>query len=363
MNNSRITKIREFLTKNAIDTMVVSSVSNIFYLTGISHFSKEEREAYLLITQTNAYFFTTSLYFEEVEKRVSGFILDKIGRNASFVNLLLNICKKENLRNIGFEEHDIRYFEYFWMQKVTKKLTPLSLNIRMEKDADEIAKIQKACSMGDAAFEHAVKQIKEGITEKEIVIAIELFLKQHNADISFRPIVSFGKNTSMPHYESSPDRKLQKNEPILIDMGAKIEGYCSDMTRTFFFGKPTDEQIKIYNTVLESQQKAIEYITNQLKNGAEIKANDVDTISRDYIIKKGYASIPHSLGHGIGIDVHESPSLSPSSETVLKSGMVFSIEPGIYLPDVMGVRIEDLVVIENNSLRILTLSSKEIIVL
>lgn len=378
----RIEKLRELLKEKDLDAVVVSSVSNIFYLTGISHFSKEEREAYLLITKTNAYFFTTSLYVEEVQKRVTGFEIQRIGRDEPFVKLLKAICEKETLGNIGFEEHDIRYFEYFWMQKGTKQLTPLSLNIRMEKDAMEIEKIQKACDMGDKAFAYAVKQVKLGVSEKDIVTAIELFLKQHNADISFRPIVAFGENTSMPHYESSPDRVLQPKEPILIDMGAKVDGYCSDMTRTFFFGEPTEKQREIYQIVLESQQKAIAYIMSSLQDSGSPKrtsllqegaagmtASNVDKIARDYIISKGYPTIPHSLGHGIGIDVHESPRLSPSSDETLKNGMVFSLEPGIYLQNDMGVRIEDLAVIENlpdgrqAKLRILTLSKRELVVL
>ncbi|HSW89197.1 MAG TPA: aminopeptidase P family protein [Candidatus Saccharimonadales bacterium] len=375
MNNSRIEKVRNFLTTKKLDAMIVSSVSNIFYLSGISHFSKDEREAYLLITMQNTYFFTTSLYMEEVKRKVEGFILQQIGRDQSFEDVLEKICQKEKLEAIGFEEQDIRYAEYAWIAEVTENLSPVSLNIRVQKDSDEIEKIQKACDMGDKAFTHALSQIKRGISEKDIQIQIELFLKQHNADISFRPIVAFGANSSMPHYESSADRKLENNECVLIDMGAKVAGYCSDMTRTVFFGEPTKEQKDMYQTVLESQQKAIELLSsswqrsksriNNVNDSIQTKmtASNVDKIARDYIISKGYPPIPHSLGHGIGIDVHEPPSISPNSDIVLRPGMVFSIEPGIYIPDFMGVRIEDLVVIERESLRILTLSSKEIIVL
>src|SRR5205085_237895 len=203
---------------------------------------------------------------------------------------------------------------------------------------------------------------------------IELFIKKQGADISFRPIVAFGANASMPHYESSDKRKLKLNECILIDMGAKVDGYCSDMTRTVFFGKPTEEEQKIYETVLESQKRAIDYINSAIASmssrpsevrtsggislqqtaklqqntsitsdakrsldyaksdlaplGTTLFAKEVDTIAREYIISQGYPSIPHSLGHGIGIDVHEPPSLNPNSETPLQEGMVFSIEPG-----------------------------------
>ncbi|HSW96712.1 MAG TPA: aminopeptidase P family protein, partial [Candidatus Saccharimonadales bacterium] len=346
-----------------LDAVIISSVSNIYYLTGISHFSKDEREAYLLITKQNAYFFTTSLYMEEVKRKVEGFILQQIGRDQSFEDVLEKICQKEKLDAIGFEEHDIRYAEYAWIAEVTENLVPISLNIRVLKDSDEIEKIQKACDMGDKAFSHALSQITRGVSEKDIQIQIELFLKQHNADISFRPIVAFGANSSMPHYESSAERKLENNECVLIDMGAKVDGYCSDMTRTVFFGEPTKEQKDMYQTVLESQQKAIEFLLKDVPSTRYVLAKDVDKITRDYIVSKGYPPIPHSLGHGIGIDVHEPPSLSPNSDVVLRAGMVFSIEPGIYIPDFMGVRIEDLVVIEGESLRILTLSKRELVVL
>jgi Xaa-Pro aminopeptidase len=360
--NNRIQKIQNLLTEKNLDAMLVSSVSNIFYLTGMSHFSKEEREAYVLITKENGYFFTTSLYIEEAKKRVTGFTFETMLRDQPFVLLLKNICQKENITAIGFEEHDIRYFEYYWMAKVVKSLSPLSLNIRLQKNADEIKKIKKACTTGDRAYDHALKQLREGITEKEIQIQIELFLKQHNADIAFRPIVCFGETASMPHHAAG-EKKLKHGDCVLIDMGAKVNDYCSDMTRTVFFGKPTNEQKKIYTIVLKSQQKAIAYINEKIKNNEKIKAIDVDRVAREYIISQGYPEFPHSLGHGIGIDVHEHPSLSMKSETILEPGMVFSIEPGIYLPDFMGVRIEDIVVLEKTGLQILTLSSKEIIVL
>src|SRR5579871_5016841 len=149
------------------------------------------------------------------------------------------------------------------MSKVVKKLQPMSIEIRMQKDVDEITQIKKACEMGDKAFHYALQYLKEGVTEKDIAIHIELFLKQHHADISFRPIVGFGQNSSMPHHESN-DQELKAKDIVLIDMGAKVDGYCSDMTRTVFFGTPSQEAKKIYTTVLTSQQMAIDYITQQL---------------------------------------------------------------------------------------------------
>ena len=360
---NRIEKIRAILEKRQLDALLVSSVSNIFYLTQFSEFSSEEREAYLLISKDKQYIFTDGRYKEAVETDIPNFQLQLITPQTPFVTLLKNICEKEKLDQVGFEENNITFWEYQRIQQTPMELSPLSLHIRMYKDDTEIAAIQKACDLGDKTFAYVLHKIKEGITEKELQIEIELYIKKQGADISFRPIVAFGANASMPHYVSSDKRKLKPNECILIDMGTKVDGYCSDMTRTVFFGKPTEEQTKVYETVLTSQQKAIDYINKRLNTNSTILSKNVDNIARGYINSQSYPSIPHSLGHGTGIDVHEPPSLNPTSEMQLQNGMVFSIEPGIYLPKSIGVRIEDLVAIQNNELTILTLSPKELIVL
>ncbi|MCR4305907.1 MAG: M24 family metallopeptidase, partial [Candidatus Daviesbacteria bacterium] len=192
-------------------------------------------------------------------------------------------------------------------------------------------------------------------------------IRTKGAVISFPTIAAFGKNSSIPHHQTG-NTKLgpesssgREGQVILLDFGVKFENYCSDMTRTIFFGKPTGKQKDIYNEVLESQQKAVDYIKGLIKTGQEIRSAGVDKVARDYILSKGYPSIPHSLGHGIGLEVHEHLSLSPKSKESLKEGMVFSIEPGIYLTDFGGVRIEDLFVYEEKGLRQLTVSPKKII--
>lgn len=223
---------------------------------------------------------------------------------------------------------------------------------RLAKDA--IPSIKKACKLTDAAFKFILKKIKPGISEKEIAFEINDFIKKHGADIAFPSIVAFDKNSVEIHHKPT-DQRLKTKDIILMDFGAKVENYCSDMTRTIFLGKATSEQKKIYQTVLEAQKRAMK----QLNNG--IKASSVDKIARDYIVSQGYPTIPHSLGHGVGLEVHESPRLSPTSNDILKPGMVFSIEPGIYLPNKFGVRIEDLVALEQDGIKILTHSTKALI--
>lgn len=212
------------------------------------------------------------------------------------------------------------------------------------------------------------------MTEKEVARKMELYAKEKDADMSFPTIVAFGPHAAIPHHHTS-DQRLKDHDCILLDFGVRYQEYCSDMTRTIFLGEPTDEQKNVYETVLAAQQKSVEYISKALaschseqsEESRDPSANRpldnrphaaiADRVARKYIESQGFASIPHSLGHGIGLEVHEAPSLSPSSEDTLVDGMVFSIEPGIYLNGKFGVRIEDLFTIQNGKLCQLTHSS------
>jgi len=194
---------------------------------------------------------------------------------------------------------------------------------------------------------------------------LEFFIRRHGADISFPPIVAYGADSAIPHHVPT-NNKLTNNQIVLLDFGVKLNNYCSDMTRTVFFGSASAEHKRIYQTVLEAQKRAIDAFANKVPplrrwNLAKNLAKNIDKVARDYIISKNYKTIPHSLGHGIGLEVHEAPRLSPSSRDILKPGMVFTIEPGIYIPGFGGVRIEDVVALEKSGPRILTYSPKHII--
>lgn len=237
------------------------------------------------------------------------------------------------------------------------------------KNQKEIELIEKACEFADKTFDYILKEIKVGVTEKEISLKIQRFTRKNNAKISFRPVVAFGKNTAEIHHKPN-HKKLKKNNIIMLDFGTKVNNYCSDMTRTIFMGKASEKQKRIYKVVLEAQKKSLDFLNNYYndtyhrsgnKQELDIMAKDVDRIARDYIISQGYPAIPHALGHGIGKKVHEKPKLSPKSKAVLKIGMVFSVEPGIYLKNFGGIRIEDLVVLEEKGPRLLTHSPKNII--
>ena len=383
---ARISKVFSYANEQSLDAILISSVSNIIYLTSYDGFSYFEREAFLVLTQLQGlkhktpgvygYILTDGRYSEAVSK-IPNFNLLEISAKNSLENIFKSLSAK--IKKIGIEENDITVSENKKLKKYFKVFSAKNIqDLRVIKDTSEISKIEKACSLGDKAFEFILKKLKTGVSEKEIAFGIESFIRKSGADISFPPIVAFGKNSSMPHHKTG-NSKLKPNSIILLDFGVKLDNYCSDMTRTVFFGKADEKFKKIYNTVLESQKLAIKTLTGySLRSTANnkklksvvssrstdsriLKASDIDSVARQYIISCGYPTIPHSLGHGIGIEVHESPRLSPTSKVDLLPGMVFSLEPGIYIPGYGGVRIEDLVTIQKNKLEHLTHSPKNLL--
>lgn len=360
--DSRLAHIRKLLQENNHDALLVSSLPAITHLTDFSYFSNIERDAYLLITKNSQYIFTNGLYTNAVKKLLKNISLVEITTQTPFVTHLKQIIIKENIEILGIEEDDLRVHEYKRIISIVKKTKHVSLSaLRITKTAKEIAKIKKACKIGDQAFLYILKQLKPEMTEIQIASLLEIYIKQQGADISFPSIVAFGANAAVPHHKTGKT-KLKKNNLILFDFGVKYNNYCSDMTRTIFFGKATAEQKKMYEIVLKAQQSAIQQYNNEaMKQSKFVYAKNLDNTARSYIIEHGYPSIPHSLGHGIGLELHEAPRLSPTSREILFEGMVFSIEPGIYLPDRFGIRIEDLFAIENGKLIQLTKSSQKLI--
>lgn len=382
MKEDRLSKIKKLLKIESFDALLVSSVPNIIYLTGYNGFSTNEREAYLFIAKNKQYIVTDGRYTEVVYKKVPHFTLIERSTTVSFKQIFQDLAIKHTIKKLGIEEDDITVAEHKTLKSCFNVLKHFNTQeFRIIKHPEEIDRIQKACKIGDKAFQYVLKKLKPGITEKQIAFELESFIKQQDADVSFKTIVAFGSNSSLPHHVTG-NQKLKTNTIVLMDFGVKVYNYCSDITRTIFFGKADQKFKKIYQTVYDAQQKAAEYIysavsrntvtrdlhgispspsasRNDNKNG--VKASTVDKIARDYITSNGFPSIPHSLGHGIGIEVHEAPTLAPNSKDELKPGMVFSIEPGIYIPGFGGIRIEDLVMLENKTVRLLTSTPKNLI--
>ena len=358
--SEKINLIKKKIANMKQDAALISSVANITYLTNYANFSVVEREAFLLITNDDSFILTDGRYKEAVENLNLDFKLIEITTNQTFASILKKFAKQYNIAHLGVESDDLRLSEYQTLSKHFSKISDLNLKQhRSIKSPWEIEQIRKACRLTDDTFNFFLKKITSGISEKELASKIELYIKNHNGDLAFETIVAFGKNSSIPHHQTGQDIVDAKNgQFILIDFGAKVGNYCADMTRTIFFGKPSAKQKQIYKIVLEAQTKAVSYIKARLAKKQIIKAKEVDKIARDFIKALGFASIPHGLGHGIGLEVHEFPRLSPKSKNILKDGMVFSIEPGIYIPNFGGVRIEDIFAIVKGELKQLTKSSK-----
>ena len=220
--------------------------------------------------------------------------------------------------------------------------------MRSVKEQEEIEKIRASQRVNEEVFEEVLSNIKIGMSEKELSFMIFKGLMEKADGPSFPPIVASGPNSSLPHAVPT-ERRIKEHEPIIIDMGARLNGYCSDMTRTVFLGEPGEEFKKIYNVVKDAQKRAKERIR------AGITAREADSFSRDFITEKGLGKyFLHSLGHGVGIAIHEAPALSKRSRKNLKIGMVITIEPGIYLPGKGGVRLEDMAVVKEDGVDVIT---------
>lgn len=356
----RIQKVRQIIKSQQCDAVLLSSVPNIFYVTGYGGFSIEERDAYVLITPQESYVISSALYAEAIKIQVPHMHSIERNRQRSFQNIVADLVARHKIKNCGFEYDNLTVYEYQTIASLPFALRPIDLStLRSIKHQDELDKMQKACHIVDEAFTYICTQLKPGITEKELSYLLEIFFKQQHADNSFRPIFAFGANAAVPHHLVS-DSKLERNTCILMDFGAKYDHYCSDMSRTVFFGKAPDKFKQAYQTTIDAQQKGIDHIKTKLEKNEEIFIADVDIIARDYVVSQGYPPFNHA-SHGIGIADHEHPRFHPKFKDILKENMAFSIEPGIYFPGKFGIRIEDDFTVKNGKLIELTKSTKELL--
>lgn len=356
--NSRITSLQEKLLENRLDSLFVSSQPNVTYLTGFNGLSPNEREGFLFVTLHHAYLLTFPTYFELYKKGGENFTSLNITAEKRIHNHLLNVIDKEKIKSVGFEEDSLTVSELNSLErKLGKKLTPtngLVEELRKVKDLSEIAAIKKAADLADKTFDFIKKKIKNGISEKELALEIEFFIKRNGGENAFDPIVAFDENSAIPHHMSNNKKHMTNNSLILLDFGAKIDGYCSDMTRVIFWGTPDNKKKKIYDTVLASQEKALSLMK------AGVNGEDIDRAAREVIIAAGFTPYPHGLGHGVGLQIHESPRMKENYPQILPKNSVITVEPGIYIPGFCGVRIEDLVVLKNNGVEILSKSIKSV---
>lgn len=352
--NTKIKWLREKMKMMDMQGMIVSNPTNIRYLTDI------KAEGILLITRKENIFLTDGRYIEEVNSTLT--IDDEI---IVYEFKDFNQYDYENFfvfcENVGFEEDHVTYLKYkeFMHKYKINNLQETEGAIesqRVIKDEQEIENIKRACQITDNCFKYLLQFIKVGQTEKEIALEIEKYFKLHGADgVSFDPIVASGKNSSKPHAVPT-NKKIDLGDVITLDFGCKYNGYCSDMTRTIFVGYIPEKVKPIYDLVLKNQLQ----VEKDLKEGSNIK-NVFRIVENDFKLH-GYGLI-HSLGHGVGLDIHEYPYLSEKNDNSLKEKMVITNEPGIYIPGEFGVRIEDTVLITKTGCINLTKSDKNYIVL
>jgi len=356
MIKDRLAKLRQELVKNEVDAILISQPKNRFY---ISRFNGSD--GWLLITAKETIIATDFRYVQQVKRQTPDFTLFEIkGKMSEWFPKLFDGL---NIRQVGFESGATTFTQYQQINEIiTGQKLPLSLkplenvveNLRSIKEPEEIALIRKAAEIGDRAFNYVTDKMKPGMTEKEIAWALEKHMRENGSRaVPFEIIVGAGQNGALPHAQPS-DRPVALHEPIVIDMGADFEGYCSDLTRTVCLGKPDATFIKIYNIVQRAQEAAIDGIQ------AGMSGIEADSLARNVIKDAGYSNMfGHGLGHGVGLDVHDpAPRLSYLSSDVLANGMVFSIEPGIYLPEWGGVRIEDLAMLVNGKVQLLSNAKK-----
>lgn len=349
-------RVRQSLKEIKLSAIFITNQKNVSYLTGFTGLEPHEREGFLFITLTNAYLLTFPTYFGLYEKGGNGFVTLNITQNKNLSDHLSEIIENEKIKNVGFEKENLTVAELVSLKGKLKtqfeETSNIVENLRLIKTPEEISKIKKAAAITDQAFGFIQTKIKKGVTEKELAFELEFFLKKKAGEIAFSPIVAFNANAAVPHYLPNNRQQITDNSLILLDFGAKVNGYCADMTRVIFWGTPKDDWVKIYETVLEAQKLAL----NSLKSG--IKTSEPDKIARHYILSLGYADYPHGLGHGVGLSIHEAPRLKKDSTEILKENMVVTVEPGIYIPGECGVRIEDLVVLRKEGIEVLSKSLK-----
>ncbi len=339
------------------DCAIITSDVNRRYLTDM-----KSSAGTVLVLPNNTYLIIDFRYIEKARKKVATCEVIEQQRLFHQIN---NLLKKHGAKTIAIESDYLTVsglidFKANLKGKIRtdKELSRLITSLRTVKSNDEIVKIEKAQRIAESAFDDILKFIKVGRTEREIALRLDSLMLEHGAEaMSFETIVLSGKNTSMPHGVPS-DKRVEYGDFVLMDFGAVYDGYHSDMTRTVCVGEPTDKQRKIYDIVLTAQKESIKFAK------AGISGSQLDGVARDIITNEGFGDcFGHSLGHGVGLEIHEYPNASPSADNGLLKNSVVTIEPGIYIEGEFGVRIEDFVVIKEDGCINLTNAPKEFIVL
>ncbi len=359
---SRRARTTEMMKQKGIKALILSPSMNMLYITGFSTFPGERLLVSVLDEDGEMIFIVPRMYEHEVRERA---LFDRIiswDDSQDPKDILDSLCSEK-----GYEGSTLAIEDTMWFNAFEKihgafrnarylKASGIVGELRKYKNEDEAVKMKRASELAEKALTNVIPLIKAGMKENEVKDILEAELKKQGMDgVSFDTIIGSGSNSALPHYTAG-DKKLMEGDSIVIDFGGMYQGYCSDMTRTVMLGKATAEYRDVYETVKAAQIKAVETV----KPG--MKASEIDAAARSHIAEKGYGEyFIHRTGHGIGMEVHEEPYISDISDTVLQPGMVFSIEPGIYLPGKYGVRIEDLIMVTEDGAEVLNKYTKELI--
>lgn len=343
----RIKQLRSALPQKNIDAFLIQKDINIAYLTGFP-----ASESWLLVGPRTTSYITDFRYILEARKGLKGISIKQYTKSP--YETLFALAKEQNIKRIGIDERHLTLSQY----KILKGKCPKGIKIvkadncvehlREIKDAGEVARVRKALRIHKQAHQLLKRIVKPKISEREIFLKLEKFVKSKGAGFSFDTIVASGVNSCYPHAKVT-DRKIRLNEPVLIDMGIDVGGYKSDLTRMFFLGKIPELVRKVHSHVYRAQQKAIEKIR------AGISAAEIDLQARNYLKEHGLEKyFGHALGHGVGLEIHEDPRLGQTNSAPLREGMIITIEPAVYIPNKFGIRIEDMVLVTKKGCKVLS---------
>ncbi|WP_018132448.1 M24 family metallopeptidase [Effusibacillus pohliae] len=352
----RLARLRQQLADQPFDGLLVVKPENRRYISGFTGTA-----GCLLVTAEDAVLITDFRYTEQAQEQAPDFHVVQHGTSAP--ETIRSELIRLGIKRLGFEKD---YLTYGLYSTYLEKFAPVELvpaegiveKLRAVKDEEEIAILRQAAKLADDAFSHILGYLKPGVSERDVALELEFFMRRQGAaSSSFDIIVASGVRSSLPHGVAS-GKLLEKGDFVTLDFGALYQGYCSDITRTVVLGEATEKQREIYEIVLEAQLHALQHI----KPG--MTGQEADALARDIIREKGYGDhFGHSLGHGLGLYIHEEPRLSAVSNDVLQPGMVVTVEPGIYIPGFGGVRIEDDVLLTDSGIERLTGSSKDLFIL
>ena len=349
--SQRLANLRQIMSREGLDLLLVGQPENRRYLSGFTG-----SDGVLLVTEDRAMLAADFRYYEQVKMQAPDFELVRVGTD--MVASLAAQVRELGPKRLGFESHAVTVETYEkWRSAISDPewvpTSKLVEELRVIKDAHELADLEEAVRIADQAMAHIQEWLRPGVTERELAWELEVYMRTHGAEkLSFDTILASGPNGAMCHAVPT-DRPIQVGDPIIIDMGALYEGYCSDMTRSFCLGTASDQYRQVWDTVLQAQLATEEAV----KPG--MTGIQMDAVARDIIYGAGYeGKFGHGLGHGVGLAIHEPPRASRTSTDVLSAGMVLTVEPGIYVPGWGGVRLEDMVVLTDDGCRVLTQAPK-----